>query len=82
MVVRDASVLVTSARPAISGAFTTVPGFAARLFSILLGFILLQLRKVLIGPISNLRAGNLQCRWLWNHPLLDPPMESSSMNPK
>jgi len=39
--VRGAWVLVTPARPATSGTYSTVSGFATRFLSVLLGFVLL-----------------------------------------
>jgi hypothetical protein len=80
--VRGAQVLVTPARPASSRLLTSMFRFAARLLSVVLSLVLLQLCKAVFCPISNLGTGNFLCNRLGNCSLLDPPMQGRPMNSK
>jgi hypothetical protein len=68
-------VLRTPVRPA-----RLVLLFATRLLSVLLGFVLFQLCKAFVRPISNLRAGDFLFQWLGNYALLDPAMQGGAVN--
>jgi hypothetical protein len=81
--VRDASVLVTPARPATSRTLASLlRRLPARFFPVLLGFVLLQFREAFVCPIANLRTRNFLCNWLGHSSFFDPPVQGSAMNSK